>query len=99
MDNSREPDQPISEDERKRKYLRRILKDLKDQIFTDTTERIFRDVGLVPPYDFKQISLCKAAVAKDEQEEYIVSGIGNPQSLIDWLEQNKFVFEVKKFKI
>lgn len=88
-----------TDDEVRRKYLFKILKDLQSQIITETTEKIFKESKLTPPYSFNQVKLSRAAVHNSELDEYIVSGLGDPQSLIDWLKLNKFSIEVRRFSI
>jgi hypothetical protein len=82
-----------------RKYLLRILKDFQDKIFTETSEKLFRDKGLVPPYNFEVLNVTKGAVNAGDPDEYMVSGTGDPQSFIDWLSAYKIKFVVQKFVI
>jgi|GEM_PF-6286431 hypothetical protein len=99
IDNADKEAKKPSIEETSRKQLLRILKDLHDQIITETTEKIFKDAKLAPPYSFTQVRLSKAATNSSNTDEYIVSGIGDPQSLVDWLKLNKFSIEVRRFNI
>lgn len=99
VESKSDPEKRISEIEQSRRNLLKIIKELQEQNITAPTEKLFTDLKLIPPYNFTQVTLSRGAVHTGELEEFIISGIGNAQSLIEWLKQNKYAIEVRQFNI
>lgn len=81
--------------EQARQLFLTVASDLRSQILSDKVKRAFRKDSLDLPYTFVVKNIMRAAVGRDEPEEVIVSGEGNADALVKWLEKNHYDFTVR----
>lgn len=74
----------------KRDNMFKIFDDMKKQIYSKDSIKLFEKFNLSPPYDFVLGSLCTLAVERGEPEEIMLTGQGNVDTFIEWLKLNEF---------
>ena len=84
----------VDKEKLKKQRLLSIIKDMSTGIYDPETHKLFEDDKLAPPYTFEFASAYSLAVEYGEPEQIGISGTGNIDSFVKWLEINKYDFKV-----
>lgn len=87
----------IAKNDKIRRELNLVLRDMTTGIYTPEVEKLFKKVGL--PIQFHLDKISRAYTSYNEPERYIVSGSGDERHLTEWLEQKQIKYEVRNVAI
>ena len=87
----------IAQDDKLRRELTLVLRDMTSGVYTPEVERLFKKVGLPIQFHLDKISM--AHTSYSEPEQYILSGSGNEDRLVEWLKQKQIKYEVRNVAI
>jgi len=80
-------------DDKIRKELMYVLRDMSTGVYTPIVEKLFGKIGLPIAFKIDKVSL--AHTGWDQPTEYIVSGSGDEAKFVKWLEQKQIKYEVR----
>jgi hypothetical protein len=91
----RETSDPI--DNNKRDQLITIVKSMRDKVYSPEAEELFTKHKLKPPYAFEMMGAYTLATdTQYDAEEIVISGMGKHDSLLKWLQLEKYQYTVSE---